>query len=132
MENQTIEYKPEIKSDRSVIRESIDEAIRDYNMLKSSFFLTSTKEDSPDFADLARQSYTGLITVSHNLLEMTKADNLGQLNEVIKLQRRLEELDNYSGEVGAEIIEEIRFITSWMDSRVLRPYLSTLMPILNV
>lgn len=119
-----IENKPV----ESLLKRNIEESLLGYNAAKSILWVESKKDNSTT----AQESYNYVLQSLEELLENTKADNAANIAEVLRLQNRVEELSVYTGEVDEAIITEIKNICAFVDTKILRPYLATLHPILNI
>ena len=126
MDNDTVEYRPQ----QNIIKESIEELIGVYTETKETFFMEATKEQILDGGAQAGQSYTILLRLIHTLLELSKPDNVNEINELIRLQELIEML-NQATEITDNEIDTLRRLCSELDLIYLRPHLATLPTVIN-
>jgi hypothetical protein len=107
-----------------MVKQSIDELITAYSDVKVMFFMNASKEGYAEAERDAASAYTMLISILRSLLDKVMPDNVGYLDEIVKTEVYLEELDKRQN-ISDEEVNSLRQLCAWADTTILRPHLKT-------
>ena len=104
-------------------KEMIDELLKDYIYQKGIFFMNARSEDMKE-QESANVSLTALIKLIHYLLELSKPDNVGLVEEINYIQDVVEEIGRQPY-IDDNVVGALRRICDRIDTGPLRPYMKT-------
>ena len=112
-------YIPE----KSQIAKDTEENIRQYIEVKNALFM-NFYSPKPEHKENIKELYLLLLDYIHKLLGYGMADNLVYRDQILQLQEEIGHKQSVSG-LGRDNIEELRRLTSWIDTNVLYAYFKT-------
>lgn len=119
----TDDITPYQQPQENATKEMIDNLLKDYIQQKGVFFMNAKSSDMNE-QQKADISLTALIKLIHYLLELSKPDNVGLVEEINYIQDLVEEIGRQPY-IDDDVVAALRQVCDRIDCGPLRPYMKT-------